>query len=327
MAKRLLGFSPFWKPLINNGVGLPSKDKLQVAIYTVIFFLIGFYVISILPAFISLITTWLDGIVPLDKALRESQYANGIIAKTLETVHGLLAWLRINWIPMLAVTGAVYAFFPKLKEGLTFLTINSLSLENYFMYGEQRAALSGKFENLLNDILEREGPDEQLELHTFSFGGILALDSLFPYENPASPLVARHIHRLITIAVLYDYVRVYYPHYFKDRKNANLALREWYNVYSDIDILSSNFRNDNKEMPGDPNIVPGKIVPHNLKYNTINPESLSWVDRITLIGFRSHNMFWDGRHPFAHSCYQMLWQNIKEQDAPEEEMNPVAIAA
>lgn len=317
MAKRLLGITPFWRPMFRPKVGLSSKDKWQVAIYTVTFLLVGFYVLSIFPAFLSLLTGFLGKIV-VDDSLREDQYTNEIVKSVLERAYRHLYWLRYNWIPVLAITGAVYAFFPKLKESLTYLAVNALSLENYFMYGEQRAAVSGKFENLLNDILEREG-NHEIEVHTFSFGGILALDALFPYENPASPLVARHVSLLITIAVPYDYIRVYYPHYYKDRKGANLLLREWYNVFSDIDVLSSNFRNDPKAETGNQPIVPDGIMPYNLRYNIINPASLNVVDWITLIGFRAHNLFWDGRYPYARSCYQHLWQFIEQHQSQQKQ--------
>lgn len=317
MAKRLLGVTPFWRPMFRAGVGLSAKDKWQVAIYTVTFLLVGFYVLSIFPAFLSLLTGVL-GNITIDTSSREGIYTSQFVRKVLELVYDHLSWLRYNWIPVLAFTGAVYAFFPKLKESLTYLAVNALSLENYFMYGEQRAAVSGKFEDLLNDILEREG-EHPIAIHTFSFGGILALDTLFPYENPASPLVAKHITSLVTIAVPYDYIRVYYPHYFKDRKNTKLALKEWYNVFSDIDVLSSNFRNDPKEDKGNQPVVPGGIVPFNLRYNIINPVSLNVVDWATLIGFRAHNMFWDGRYPYARSCYQQLWHFIEEQQSQQAE--------
>ncbi|GAB4500390.1 MAG: hypothetical protein OHK0019_38620 [Saprospiraceae bacterium] len=312
MAKRILGVTPFWGPMFRAKVGLSSKDKWQVAIYTITFLLVGFYILSIFPAFLSLLINSIS-LAGVDTDSPDGKYTNEIVQRIAHFVRSHLVWLRLNWIPVLAFTGAVYAFFPKLKESLTYLAINALSLENYFMYGEQRAAVSGKFDNLLNDILEREGSQE-IEVHTFSFGGILALDALYPYENPASPLVARHIVQLITIAVPYDYIRVYYPHYFKERKSAKLALRKWYNVYSDVDVLSSNFRNDPKEEPGTQLIVPESVAPHNLRYNTIYPTALSWADWITLIGFRAHNMFWDGRYPFAHSCYQRLWQIIDEEE-------------
>jgi hypothetical protein len=61
------------------------------------------------------------------------------------------------------------------------------------------------------------------------------------------------VHTLVTIGCPFDFVRTFWSDYFDESRDYTdkVPLR-WLNVYSPVDVLGSNFRND--PQPGDANI-------------------------------------------------------------------------
>ena len=97
----------------------------------------------------------------------------------------------------------------------------------------------------------------------------------------------------------------------------------WLNVYSLEDVLGSNFRND--PTAGDANIniqglasdgavgIPMPSV--NVHYtHGLNYSKMSWSSSFTLLGLRSHSMYWGAGAGPEMNCFNKLVPRIFEGD-------------
>jgi hypothetical protein len=153
----------------------------------------------------------------------------------------------------------------------------------------------------------------------YSFGSIVALDTFFPRQNPASHLIS--VDTLVTIGCPADLVRIFWPKYYglSERAYRPGAPQRWINIYSTTDVLSSNFRNDNKKDSANVSIAgatEGKeeeLKPFNVSYEG-GPlgERLTIPNIILLLGLRAHAMYWerDGKAGSDVGCFSILVPHI-----------------
>ena len=267
----------------------------------------------------------------------------GIPDPTLATqwFYGRLPWWLPNWdlgkvSQRLVILSAAFALL--LPSGITLKTlisqaaVNSLSLIYYLNLGEGRTSIFGRLEVLIDDILKKMELERRngnragyrnVSVMAYSFGSIIALDSFFPNgRDPARPF--QRVHSLITIGCPFDFVRTMWRDYFDARRRfASGCPARWLNVYSPEDVLGSNFR-DTPEV-GDPNInIQGAAnddpsdVPlpqRNIVYTQgLDHSRLSWLDSFTLIGLRSHGMYW-GSGPPETNCFNELVPHMWDGDS------------
>lgn len=266
------------------------------------------------------------------------------IPEPIITTQGFFRWLPA-WFPnwdlgkasqSLVVLSAAFALL--LPSGITLKTlisqaaVNSLSLIYYLNLGEGRASIFGRLEVLIDDILKkielarREGNlagYRNVSVMAYSFGSIIALDSFFPTgRDPARPF--QRVHSLVTIGCPFDFVRTMWRDYFDARRRfATGCPVRWLNVYSPEDVLGSNFR-DTPEI-GDANVnirgtcgeeSPDVPLPQkNILYTQgLEYSRLSWLDSFTLIGLRSHGMYW-GSGPPETNCFNELVPRMWDGDS------------
>jgi hypothetical protein len=228
------------------------------------------------------------------KALHLTAMAPPPLAKLLMNM-----WPEIFTIVVTLVTN----LFPARRDVLVDAAIDYVSAIRYLMVGERRAAVCGRLAALLEHVAERSDTDyERIHIVAFSFGSIIAIDTLFPHAGPPSRRFGL-IDTLVTIGCPFDFIRMFWPEYFQRRQGMPNTPRSWLNVYKSIDVLGSNFRNDDRAEEADDGIAfeNGTIVcPSNLRYDGDMKLSIrSWL---LMTGLRSHWTYWSGEDEET-SCF------------------------
>ncbi|HYG08908.1 MAG TPA: hypothetical protein VD835_02930, partial [Pyrinomonadaceae bacterium] len=198
----------------------------------------------------------------------------------------------------------------KVKEKISLAATNYLCLIHYLNWGERSHAIGGKLESLLEYLVEREQGYKKIHIIGYSFGSIVALDNLF--AQGAKPIERfNRIDTLVTIGCPFDIIRTYWPEYFKGRYSLTPNTPKWINVYSPIDILSSNFADcGNEQWVNDAQHqdvgieVEGQIrKPENLIFSQGSYQGLGVVDILTLAGFKAHSLYWGEEVKGEITCF------------------------
>ena len=233
------------------------------------------------------------------------------------------------------VAGALISIFLpsrlNLKEEIGKLAVQYLCVMYYLGLGERRNAIIGRLEALVDELLRRSeeerkkpagNPYRHVHLMAFSFGSVIALDALFPPgRKPERPFGA--IHTLITIGCPFDFVRMLWGSYFDVRREyIEDQPKCWLNVFSPVDALASNFRNDQEVGEANINIraeaattgsdVP---VPANVPFSEgFDLSQLSWWSTLSLVGLRAHSMYWGPPSDTDVSCFNQLVSEMYADD-------------
>ncbi|GLC27802.1 hypothetical protein [Roseisolibacter agri] len=197
-----------------------------------------------------------------------------------------------------------------LKTVLREVAAGAAAASAYLATGERAARVRGAFGRLLQHVLESkvEGRAyERIHVVAFSFGSVVALDSIFPVVRPAHHL--GRISTLVTIGCPFDFIRTYWPRYFDDRQGLPDAPGKWLNVFAGADVLGSNFLDEPAKQavakPRGIRMTNGaeERIPESLRYGGVRDladQPLS--ERLTLVGFRTHRRaYWDGVE--SDSCF------------------------
>jgi hypothetical protein len=244
----------------------------------------------------------------------------GALRKALGAVSGVVkgTWnfikrQRTLFPPVIVLVTALGFILPpkvKVKEKISLAATNYLCLIHYLNWGERSHAIGGKLESLLEYLVEREKGYKKIHIIGYSFGSIVALDNLF--AQGAKPIERfNRIDTLVTIGCPFDIIRTYWPEYFKGRYSLTPNAPKWINVYSPIDILSSNFANCgndqqvNAAQHQDIGIeVEGQIrKPENLIFTQGSYQGLGVVDILTLAGFKAHSLYWGEEVKGEITCF------------------------
>jgi hypothetical protein len=213
---------------------------------------------------------------------------------------------------ILVVSGLGTLTKNSIKELLQRTAIDYVSLINYVRVGERRQALVGHVLSVL-DLVEGSGPGRRVHVVAFSFGSLVALDTVFSHNPPGAR--TKDIATLVTIGCPFDLVRSYWPRYFDGRHGWPDSPRVWLNVYSPRDVLASNFRDDSKleaantalavaERPG----VPPR--PENIVFESGNP-TLGVLDILYLEGLKAHAAYWDADDPLEESAFDLFASRLR----------------
>ncbi len=182
---------------------------------------------------------------------------------------------------------------------LTQSAVDQLCMILYLSDGYRRDVLRGRVSALVEHVCQKDGVEySRVVLAGYSFGTIVALDTLFPFDEPPSPHLGR-IEALVTIGCPFDIVRTYWPTYFTERTRLDGVPAAWVNIYCPIDVLGSNFRNDSERLgadhgvqfrgEGDDNASAKPSV--NVPYASGIP--ISWRHALTMNGLRAHGLYWE----------------------------------
>lgn len=263
------------------GPGLNRKQRYQSFYFFIIMILVALFTVMLFPSLITLVA---DNISSFKAYLK-----NIVPASFISYMHTIKSFSKT----LIAVTGVIAVFFPLVQKIIAITAMEYLCVHYYLKYGEGKQTLTGKLSLLVEKIAEQENY-ESFEIHAYSFGSIIAIDTLFPKNSQNVDLrIKKEITHLTTVGCPFDFLRVYYKHYFENRNQNQTQIKEWVNVKSALDVLSSNFRNDSLEMNSDPLLSPGGISIKNIDFEIIDVNHINWLDYVFLLSFKTHRMYWE----------------------------------
>jgi hypothetical protein len=222
----------------------------------------------------------------------------------------LLKNLREFSTDILPITSLAIIFIPESSTLLTKVAAEFTTIDNYIQYGEQAQIIQGNLDALIEYIVENE-ENPTIHLHTYSFGSIIALDSLFPIGTEPCNNILNNIKLLITVGAPYEFIDNYYPNFYTDRTDKMSEKIEWINVYSTMDAFASNFRKDNKVGEAKYGIMGKKEVPINLNYEIARREKYNLFSFLTLKHITMHQSYWDDSKS-GQSCTRLIFNKMKE---------------
>jgi hypothetical protein len=213
-------------------------------------------------------------------------------------------------IVWLTALGFVFPSLASVKENISLAATNYLCMIHYLNWGERGHAIGGKLESILEYIVERENVYRNIHIIGYSFGSIVAIDNLFPSGRKPIERFKR-IDTLITIGCPFDLVRTYWPDYFKGRQSLSPDKPKWLNVYSPIDILSSNFAdggNNQKVDEAEQQDIGVEVEdqmrkPENVIFSQGPFQTLGVIDMLRLMGFKAHTMYWGEEFKGEITCF------------------------
>jgi hypothetical protein len=208
---------------------------------------------------------------------------------------------EVTWPQALVVVVAVLgALLPNARELLAASAEQYLRMMRYLWFSGPRDTLRGEVLSLLERVGER--PEvRDIHLVAFSFGSLVAVDTLFPPSKPPAPRLAK-VRTLMTIGCPFDLVCMLQPAYFQGRFALDAGLR-WINVYDPIDLLGSDFHDSRRKSATHGVGIPGAIEERrpddNLAWN--GNQRLTVVTALLLASLRVHAQYW-GPNPRADTA-------------------------
>ncbi len=231
----------------------------------------------------------------------------------------LMQWFQRNAATTVILLAALGVFTTEVKGKLVKAAVEYLCTLYYLNLGERRSAILGQLTALLEHIGEKsDTPYRNIHLFSFSFGSIVAIDALFPTSREPTRRF-QSIETLVTIGCPFDLVRTFWPAYFDDRCALPATPNTWINVFSPVDVLSSNFRDDDAIADAgrtfEAKSAAQPPLPLNIPYiEAANPKNLSILDWLTLIGLRAHSMYWGKEYEAESNCFTQVIAKIYGKD-------------
>lgn len=211
------------------------------------------------------------------------------------------------------VIAAIDVIFPKLRAGLSKVfdiypdIISFLDMKN--IEGE----IAEKFQNLIDYVASQNY--EGIHIVGFSMGSIIALNNIFPPTGEPETCF-QNIDTLVTLGCPYDIIRLFVPNYFNNRhfithvSQKRYAPLQWINVYNPIDVMGSNFRNDEKIGEAEQGIKCGnQVVKPDENQVWREQASISLIKALYLSGFQAHVDYWD-KDAVGRSAYSQIVRTI-----------------
>lgn len=271
-------------------VNLFKKSTFQKGGKTIymffLFLIMSLAVLSLLPLLI----------ITFDNTFNFDSYNN------MNPKNGLA--LVIKYGILLTITFIL--FMPESNIILTKIAAEFITLENYIYNNKQKENIRGHLDKLIAYIVQHE-TNEKIHFHTYSFGSIIALDSLFPINSEPNSNIQNRVNLLITIGAPYEFIQNYYPNFYKNRSEIMTKKTQWINVYSLLDAFASNFRYDNKAGEANYGILNKKEIPININYETNH----NVFDFLALKQIYMHESYWDDSKS-GQSCTRLIFFKMKE---------------
>lgn len=278
-------------------------EKLQTLYATFVLALLIIYMVSLLLAGLNV------ALIPFSDEIK-TLHTSGSLSTLYSWFNNLSSWFRGSTV-MVIIIAIIEIFQPNIKENFTKASIEYAGVIDYLTLGVNRNIIIGKFTDLFEEISEK--PDyENIHVIAYSFGTIVAIDTIFPIGRMPTERF-NTLKTLVTIGCPFDLIRLLWLNYFLKRQGFANIPKRWLNIYSTVDILSSNFRNDNRDDESEKTINAvnlhhdQKVKPENVIYSEgFDVNDLSLFNWLTLIGIRSHAMYWEKNFQSEISCFDIL---------------------
>jgi hypothetical protein len=255
-----------------------------------ILFIIALSILFLLPACIDLFfdVSIVAGIKDILKFLHvKEDYSNE------------LGWIKDFGKDLVPVLTFILLIVPESKTILTSMATEFVCVDRYIRNGEQSQIVQGNLDLLIEYITEIE-PGSKIHFHCYSFGCILAIDHLFSLGTEPNRNTIQSSELLITIGNPYEFVRAYYPPFFKRRCKIMDDKISWINIYSTADALATNFRRDSKRGEAQFGIIDNHLVPSNINFEVAYDRSIG-LGFFSLYSISVHKRYWDSS-PDGKNC-------------------------
>ena len=296
-----------------------AVEKLHVFYACLIFVALAAYV----PVLIAgVVATGLDAVRTQQQVFATNDGMNTTATKAASAPASsgvLTAEKALRWFQLSVVFLAAAGLFTKVsvKDTLSETSARFVPAVQYLEQDARRGLMMGQFNNLLNHLGEKPNKYRRVHVIAFSFGSVVALDALFPF-NRASPRLDV-VTTLTTIGAPFDFVRTYWPQYFVERHYREGVPSRWLNIYNPRDILGSNFEDsgpgpvvrgielkNGTMMSPQPNVTYGR-----------NQQPISLLEPIKymrLAGFTAHGTYWDRTDTFDVNALDEFVAHIYDGD-------------
>lgn len=283
-----------------------NRPVLTLYIF-MMFFIIACAVLLMLPATLNIITDFMN-----NDSFKE---ALAIIKKTIGSSD--IPYMSKDGITSISetivtLTALLLLILPNANVLLTNLATEFGCANDYIEYGIQKQLLQGNLELLVDYISEKE-QGCKVHFHTYSFGTIVAFDYVFPFGNKVTTNAEKFSEAIITIGTPFEFIKSYYPRFYKNR-NSELGNKLcWINIYSIADALATNFRRDAQIGEAEFGIDQSSIKPINLNYEVASLNKWGLVDFFMLHGIKAHGMYWDSKTE-GQSCLRLIHDRMKAEN-------------
>lgn len=216
--------------------------------------------------------------------------------------------LLVKYVIILTITFIL--FIPESNIILTKIAAEFITLDFYIRKKEQRQTIKNNLNELIKYI-EVDDPNKKIHFHTYSFGSIIALDTLFPINSEPSVTIQNKVNLLVTIGAPYEFINNYYPNFYKNRIDTMTKKIQWINVYSLVDAFASNFRYDNKVGQANFGILDNQEIPININFEITEKRNTNGMDFFGLKQIFMHKSYWDDTNS-GTSCTQLIYFKMRE---------------
>ena len=294
----LMLFRLFW---MRRGTGYQPRFRGQALYLFILFFIVSLSVLLLLPAAVSVVSN----VLKRDEWLRDFVHYFAFLRIDFDDVIELSKWVT-------SLTAVLVLLKPRFNDILVSLACEFVSASDYLERGSTKQTIHGQLDMLVEQIVKTEGEDTELYLHSFSFGSLVCLDYVFPYGVEPSCRLQQHLKGLVTIGSPIDFVKVYFPKFFTERRMTMNDKMKWINVYSLADALGSNFRHDDEEGEAAYSFDKKALVPLNVRYEVTSADINIISQFFTLYAIKSHGSYWDVGDD-GQTCFRNLIPKMKEQ--------------
>jgi hypothetical protein len=221
-----------------------------------------------------------------------------------------------NW-QWAALVAAGVALIPKFRRGVMRTGATLGALASYVRVADGQAAIAGEFTTMIERLTE-EHPKQQITVIAYSFGSIVTLDALFP-TTIGPPHSFDKVVTLVTVGSPYDFVCALRPNW-KDGRHHAQSPPQWINIYSTIDLMGSNYRNDTDGPSAQNGLAPvtatpgGPPPPDAVMPNSNEPWDMHieprWNNLFEFQGFTCHGMYWGEDDEDDSGVFSLIVQRL-----------------
>ena len=309
----LILVSLLWNmPRLVIAIRMRSKgfsQKLQVAYAGLITSLLGAYMVLLLFTVLATLGDTTITQVPDNEAKTDIEQSTGLGSAT-EDVKETPWWLYYSQVAIIGLTGLGLLTKKDAKQFLSRFSTWYMGVVAYLNQGRSRDNVAGQLTSLLEYVAQKSDEVEYRRMHIigYSFGSIVALDAMFPYNKPSARY--RLVDTLVTVGCPFDFIRTYWPRYFEERVALEGVPRRWLNVYRTADVLGSDFLDETKTGSEERGVGLATGPPKRPENILLGQGGgLDKLEALRLIGFKEHSCYWFD-DPYAQDAFDLVVERV-----------------
>lgn len=201
-------------------------------------------------------------------------------------------------VPAVSLLGLMTALPERHKLYMGNVVTNVLCTLEYVVADEGRSLCTEHVPALLEALENQKRTYDAIHVLAYSFGSVVALDTLFPQGESAPPACAK-IESLTTIGCPFDLVESLWPEHYQNRAKLPGGNLRWYNVTIHDDPMGTGEHNE-------PNVGDTRVTERIEGRLWGMTASVGVVGQLLLRGMPLHTRYWDRETVDSRSCYDPL---------------------